>query len=182
MVKQNYPKGRNRYDRSERQNLVEQNYGSFQRSTAGKVADYWPLAIIPALLVRFALWYFPQLVMLDPLPSRAAVFAGIATAYLLNSLFTIWFYKTDKQLAEQQLWRIRELSLHFWELFCGWPGALYAQRKYRHKWKKTSYMIVFWLCVLLNLIAVVCLVFPDETRPVVEEGLRLLRGISNVAS
>ena len=173
---------RNRYDRSERRNPVEQNYGRFPRSTAGKVADYWPLAIIPALLVRFALWYFPQLVMLDPLPQRLAILAGLATAYLLNSLFAIWFYKTDKQLAEQQLWRIREISLHFWELFCGWPGALYAQRKYRHKWKKTSYMVVFWLCVLLNLILAIYLVFPDETRSVAEEGIRLLRGVSDCGS
>ena len=35
-----------------------------------------------------------------------------------------------------------------------------------------------WLCVLLNLIAVVCLVFPDETRFVAEEGIRLMRGIA----
>ena len=182
MANRNHQQRRNRYDRSERRNPFEQNSGSFLRSTAGKVADYWPLAIIPALLVRFALWYFPQLVMLDPLPRRAAVFAGIATAYLLNSLFTIWFYKVDKRQAEQQLRRIPEFSLHFWELFCGWPGALYAQRKYRHKWKKTSYMVVFWLCVILNLAMAICLVFPDETRPVLEDGLRLLSGIAGNGS
>ena len=177
MVKQNYPKGRNRYDRSERQNLVEQNYGSFQRSTAGKVADYWPLAIIPALLVRFALWYFPQLVMLDPLPSRAAVFAGIATAFVLNSLFTIWFYKVDKQQAERQLRRIPEFSLHFWELFCGWPGALYAQKKYHHKWKKTSFMAVFWLYVVLNVTAVLGVAFPEISLPVLRNVNAALKGL-----
>lgn len=177
-MKQNHPKGRNRPDRGNREYLVERNNGSFRRSTAGKLADYWPLAIIPALLVRFALWYFPQLVMLDPLPRRIAILAGLATAFLLNSLFTIWFYKTDKQLAEQQLWRIRELSLHFWEFFCGWPGALYAQRKYRHKWKKTSYMVVFWLCVVLNLGAVVSLVFPESVKTACEAVLQWWRGIT----
>ena len=120
--------------------------------------------------------------MLDPLPRRTAVSAGIATAYLLNSLFMIWFYKTDKQLAEQQLWRIRELNLHFWELFCGWPGALYVQKKYHHKWKKTSYMIVFWLCVILNLAMAICLVFPDAAKSVTEEGIRLIRGFAGSGS
>ena len=166
MAKQNYPKGRNRYDRGERRNPVERNYSSSPHSTAEKVANYWPLAILPGFFVTLVLWHFPSLVMLDAVSERVAVFAGIATAFVLNSLFTIWFYKTDKGLAELQHWRIPESSLHFWEFFCGWPGALYAQRKYRHKWKKTSFMVVFWLCVILNVTVVLGVAFPEYSLPV----------------
>lgn len=170
-MKQNCPKGRNRCDQDEWRKLVERNYSSVQPSAAESVAKFWPLAIVPACLVTFGLWY--EFIMVrETIPWRAAVFAGIATAFLLNSLFTIWFYKTDKRQAEQQLRRIPELSLHFWELFCGWPGALYAQRKYRHKWKKTSYMIEFWLCVVLNLGAVVCLMFPESVKTACEAVLQ----------
>lgn len=164
----------------ERYAVCERNEGRSRHSLAEKVASFWPLAILPALVVTYCQWH--SFVMQDRMPRRLAVLAGIAAAYLLNSLFTVWFYREDKRLAERQLRRIPEFHLHFWELFCGWPGALYAQRKYRHKWKKVSYMIVFWLYVLLNLIAVVCLVFPDAAKSVTEEGIRLIRGLPGSGS
>ena len=114
--------------------------------------------------MTFFLLYYYAIFMEEALPDRIAVLAGIATAFVLNSLLTIWFYKTDKLLAEQQLWRIPELSLHIWELFCGWPGALYAQKKYHHKWKKVSYMVVFWLYVVLNVAAVFAVAFPELAK------------------
>ena len=171
-------KGSERMSRANRQaKSAEHNAGRARHSTAEhnpryawhspaeKVANYWPLAILPGVVVTFFLLYYYAIFMEEALPDRIAVLAGIATAFVLNSLFTIWFYKTDKLLAEQQLWRIPELSLHFWELFCGWPGALYAQRKYRHKWKKASYMVVFWLCVVLNVAGVLGAAFPEISLP-----------------
>ena len=173
MVKSNYPMKRNGSNLGgrrnamsdfERDNLVERNNGRFRRTAAELVADFWPLAHIPALLVTFGLWH--EFVMRDAISWRAAVLAGIATAFVLNSLFTIWFYKVDKRQAERQLRRIPEFSLHFWELFCGWPGALYAQKKYHHKWKKTPYMIVFWLYVVLNVLVVLGVMVPELSRSI----------------
>ena len=175
MVKQNYPKSRNRSDRGDRRDLVERNNGRFRRSTAEMVADFWPLAVVPALLVTCGLWHVFD--VQEGILWRAAVFAGIATAFVLNSLFTIWFYKTDKRQAEQQLRRIPEFSLHFWELFCGWPGALYAQKKYHHKWKKTSYMVVFWVYVILNVTAVLGVAFPELSLPVLRNVNAALKGL-----
>ena len=166
MSKQYSSQGRNRSDRGGRRDLVERNNGRFRRSTAELVADFWPLAVVPALVVTYVLWHIFD--VQEGILWRTAVFAGIATAFVLNSLFTIWFYKVDKQQAEKQLRRIPEFSLHFWELFCGWPGALYAQKKYHHKWKKTSYMVVFWLYVVLNVTIVVGVAFPEISKPVLQ--------------
>lgn len=41
-------------------------------------------------------------------------------------------------------------QLHAVELLGGWPGALLAQQLLRHKTKKTSYQVVFWLIVLMH--------------------------------
>ena len=160
----------------ERHLLEKRNAGRFRRSTAELAADCWPLAHFPALLVTYGLWHF--FVMQDAISWRVAVFAGIATAFVLNSLLTVWFYKVDKRQAEQQLRRIPEFSLHFWELFCGWPGALYAQRKYRHKWKKTSYMAVFWICVVLNVTAVLGAAFPEFSVPLLQNVSEVLKSLS----
>ena len=184
MVKSNYPMKRNSSNRGGRRNamsdferdtLVERNKGRFRHSTAELVANFWPLAIVPALVVTQCLWHL--LDVQEGLLWRVAIFAGIATAFVLNSLFTVWFYKTDKRQAERQLRRIPEFSLHFWELFCGWPGALYAQKKYHHKWKKTSYMVVFWLYVILNVTVVLGVAFPEISLPVLRNANEALKSL-----
>ena len=125
-----------------------------------RLACFCPLAVVPALAL--ALW------LKQPLP-------GIVLAYVCNSLLTVLFYREDKRLAERQNWRIPEFYLHFWELMCGWPGALYAQARFRHKWKKVSYMIVFWLYVILNLIAVAWIVSPETMKHITEEIISIVQ-------
>ena len=41
---------------------------------------------------------------------------------------------------------------------------MYAQKKYHHKWKKASYMVVFWLYVVLNVAAVFAVAFPELAK------------------
>lgn len=78
---------------------------------------------------------------------------GILLGTLINSLLTMKCYISDKYFAQQKIWRLPEKFLHSWELFWGWPGAFFAQRKFRHKNAKVRYQITFWLCVILNCIA-----------------------------
>jgi len=127
-----------------------------------RLACFWPLAVVPASTLSFCLK--------QPLP-------GIVLAFVCNSLLTVLFYREDKRLAEQQNWRIPEFYLHFWELACGWPGALYAQRRFRHKWKKLSYLAVFWFYVVLNVLGVCWLLIPDTMNAAAAGGLDLLRGL-----
>ena len=59
--------------------------------------------------------------------------------------------RSDKARAENGTWRTPEKVLHLLELAGGWPGALVAQWRYRHKTRKVSYQISFWLIVVVNL-------------------------------
>jgi len=70
--------------------------------------------------------------------------------YFISSLLTFFMYAKDKSAARQGAWRIPENTLHLFSLFGGWPGALIAQQKLRHKSKKQPFRVVFWLTVLLN--------------------------------
>jgi uncharacterized membrane protein YsdA (DUF1294 family) len=70
--------------------------------------------------------------------------------YALMSLLTVQQYSIDKAEARAKRWRTSEAHLHFFELAGGWPGALFAQYFYRHKNRKLSYQMVFWLIVLLH--------------------------------
>lgn len=67
-----------------------------------------------------------------------------ATAFLV--------YGADKRAAKQGRWRTRESVLHAISLLGGWPGALAAQKYFRHKTCKTSFQIGFWITVVANIV------------------------------
>jgi len=83
-------------------------------------------------------------VMLDKLP------AIILVIYIGLSVLTYLAYALDKSAAKKGTWRTQESTLHLFSLAGGWPGALVAQQKLRHKSKKESFRSVFWITVLFN--------------------------------
>jgi uncharacterized membrane protein YsdA (DUF1294 family) len=70
--------------------------------------------------------------------------------YSIASIITFIVYALDKSAAKNDQWRTPESTLHFLALTGGWPGALVAQRLVRHKSRKQSFQIVFWIIVVLN--------------------------------
>ena len=73
--------------------------------------------------------------------------AGVLGIYLVMSAVALAMYGVDKRRSGRGEWRISEGTLHGIELCGGWPGALLAQRIFRHKWRKGGYMAVFWAIV-----------------------------------
>ena len=71
-------------------------------------------------------------------------------AYTVASLVAFGLYWYDKQQARTGQWRTPENVLHGVELLGGWPGALVAQQVFRHKTRKVSYQLWFWLIVALH--------------------------------
>ncbi|TLM94745.1 MAG: DUF1294 domain-containing protein [Actinobacteria bacterium] len=59
-------------------------------------------------------------------------------------------YGRDKAAARRGMRRTPESTLHLIALLGGWPGALVAQRAFRHKTRKTSFQVVFWVTVVVN--------------------------------
>lgn len=70
--------------------------------------------------------------------------------YLVMSLLAFFLYWRDKSQARSNGRRTPEKILHGVELLGGWPGALVAQQALRHKTRKLSFQLVFWLIVLLH--------------------------------
>ena len=74
--------------------------------------------------------------------------------YAIASVVTFSVYAIDKSAARQNRWRITENTLHLLSLIGGWPGALIAQRTLRHKNRKLSFQLVYWITVSFNLVIV----------------------------
>lgn len=70
--------------------------------------------------------------------------------YVLLSAVTCLVYAADKSAARQATRRTREDNLHLLALLGGWPGAMVAQQVLRHKSKKTSFRVTFWMTVIVN--------------------------------
>ena len=78
----------------------------------------------------------------------------VLIAYGVLSVATFLGYWRDKSAARRGAWRTAESTLQALARLGGWPGALLAQRWLHHKTRKTSFQIVFWLAVLLHMVAV----------------------------
>jgi uncharacterized membrane protein YsdA (DUF1294 family)/cold shock CspA family protein len=75
---------------------------------------------------------------------------AIVGLYFTSSIVTFLAYAIDKSAAQNDRWRTKESTLHFFGLVGGWPGALVAQKTLRHKSKKQEFQTVFWVTVITN--------------------------------
>lgn len=82
--------------------------------------------------------------------SRWPVSPVVLVVYIGLSLLTFLAYAVDKSAAINGSWRIPEKTLHLLSLAGGWPGALLAQQRLRHKCSKPSFLAVFWVTVAAN--------------------------------
>lgn len=73
--------------------------------------------------------------------------------YLAMSVLTFAMYAYDKSAARRSAQRTPENTLHMLALLGGWPGALFAQQRLRHKSIKRSFQVVFWITLLVNVSA-----------------------------
>ncbi len=78
---------------------------------------------------------------------------AVALWMLVVSAVSFVTYRIDKQAALKNAWRTPENKLHFLDLIGGWPGGLIARQLWRHKTTKTSFVVTFWLTVIINIIA-----------------------------
>lgn len=101
--------------------------------------------------------WFPRR-MVGILALLALVLAGyldqippfVPVVYAGMSLITFLAYGLDKSATQTKRWRTQESTLHLFELLGGWPGALIAQGSFRHKTRKLSFQIAFWIATLIN--------------------------------
>lgn len=107
----------------------------------------------------FGSGFFFVIVSLSVLTGKIPVL--ILALYLVASLLTFFVYAADKSAAQKGTWRTNESTLHLLSLAGGWPGALIAQQKLRHKSQKQPFRFVFWVTVLLNSSVFIWLLTPD---------------------
>jgi len=74
----------------------------------------------------------------------------VVCLYAFMSVVAFLMYAKDKNAAESKEWRTPESTLHILSLLCGWPGAKLAQGFLRHKSKKISFRITYWVTVCIN--------------------------------
>lgn len=79
-------------------------------------------------------------------PMRWPIFVAMA----MLSVASYVLYAFDKNQAQKNAWRVPEATLHGLAVLGGWPGAVLAQLRLRHKTQKGTFRLVFAGCALLN--------------------------------
>jgi uncharacterized membrane protein YsdA (DUF1294 family) len=109
------------------------------------------------ITVRWVKFKLAVMLLLCALPLYGVVSLGLhggswlpVLVYPLFSAIAFGLYGHDKRQARSKGQRTPEKLLHLAELLGGWPGALVAQQVFRHKTRKLSYQLVFWLIVLAH--------------------------------
>lgn len=75
---------------------------------------------------------------------------GLFYVQLALSIASFSAYGFDKYRANNAGWRTRETSLLLLDALGGWPGGFAGQHYFRHKARKASFQILFWVIVLLH--------------------------------
>lgn len=94
----------------------------------------------------------------------SAIPVPILLFYLFVSAATFGAYALDKSAAKRGAWRTSESTLHLLALVGGWPGALIAQSRLRHKSRKQPFRAVFWTTVVMNCAAFIWLFTPEGAK------------------
>lgn len=100
-----------------------------------RVSHFLVLALVVFVLASFYLGFTPL---------------ALSIFLVIFSLVSYALYAKDKSAAQTNGWRVSERTLHTTALLGGWPGALVAQQRLRHKTKKASFRAVFWVTVVVN--------------------------------
>jgi uncharacterized membrane protein YsdA (DUF1294 family)/cold shock CspA family protein len=117
--------------------------------------------IVARPLSRERQWRFQGLVFATVIAATFLALVAIAVSvrllhwavvllYVLASIVTYLAYADDKRAAQTSGWRTKEGTLLLLGLVGGWPGGLIAQYRFRHKTKKVSFQVAYWLTVGLN--------------------------------
>ena len=77
------------------------------------------------------------------------------------NLIVFLYYYQDKTSAEKSDWRTPEAILHWFSLIGGWGGAYIAQKLFRHKYKKSAFMVTYRLTVFINCVAIILYAVPQ---------------------
>lgn len=85
--------------------------------------------------------------------TKLLLFGIFAATLLVTSVVTLGLYWWDKRAAKLRSDRISERTLHLWALAGGWPGAIYARGKFRHKTQKQPFGMILWSTIAGNFFA-----------------------------
>ena len=84
------------------------------------------------------------------LAARGMLPLAVPAVYVIASVAAGVAYGIDKSAAQRGAWRTPERTLHVLALMGGWPGAVVAQKVFRHKSRKLSFRFAFWATIALN--------------------------------
>lgn len=109
------------------------------------------LYVIHVALVAGAAWWLEQQHAYAQFKEQT-VFTAVIIHLIAINITTFIAYGWDKRAASRADWRVPEKTLHAYAFIGGFPGALIAQKIFRHKTRKKSFRAMMWLIFMIQLV------------------------------
>ncbi len=110
------------------------------------------------VLVIGCIWAFMQMATTPVAPFTPQAFSILLTLHLpFINLITFAAYGYDKSAAKRRAWRVPERSLNMLAFLGGTIGALTGQQVFKHKTRKGSFRIAFWVATWLQVVVIFAL-------------------------
>lgn len=140
---------------------------TFMRATRSGVGRRFPLDARTGVVAVF-------LVALVAAWLAGGFAASVLLIYAVASAVAFVMYALDKKAARADRWRIPEINMHVIALAGGWPGALLAQRTFRHKTRKPGFQMLFKATVLVNIAALAWLTTSADSEKLLADLVRMI--------
>ncbi|WP_167494648.1 MULTISPECIES: DUF1294 domain-containing protein [Vibrio] len=131
---------------------IERHEAIFRRIESDKKQSSKAKPLVFNFSLAIIIWFYTVLgasIWLVQYPAIMLLF------YVLASAVTYSVYAFDKEAVRHQTLGVNSGILHLLSLAGGWPGALFAQCVFNHRYQDKWFASVFWLTVVFNFLAFV---------------------------
>lgn len=75
--------------------------------------------------------------------------------FLFFNLVSYWMFWKDKKAATNGKRRVPESMLMLYGLLGGFAGGILSMRRYRHKTRKVSFLIPYYMCAVISALSII---------------------------
>jgi uncharacterized membrane protein YsdA (DUF1294 family) len=110
------------------------------------------------MLVFLSVFPFIAAAVLALLINAVLPSLGLAWSWIIGvSIASFFTYGYDKSIAGRGVTRVPEVVLHLLTAVGGTIGSFLGMQIFRHKTQKTSFRLVFWVIVAIQIVVIILL-------------------------
>ena len=132
---------------------------TFTAILLGLAAIIYPLRqnrffLLNSAMIIGCAWFIETHYFTTSIFSYKTMLLFVVFQVVFANITTFIAYGIDKRAAIKGDWRVKENDLHLMEFLGGWVGAWLGQKFFNHKTSKKSFLAMYKLMIIMEIVAV----------------------------